>query len=44
MKGKYKMKSKSTKNDESSNFKDVISGILMLIIPIILIYLLIKLA
>ncbi len=38
------MKSKSTKNDESSNLKDVISGILMLIIPIILIYLLIKLA
>jgi len=38
------MKIKSTKNDESSDLKDVISGILMLIIPILLIYLLIKLA
>lgn len=44
MKGKYKMKNKSTKNDESSNLKDFVSGILMLLIPLILIYLLFKLA
>jgi len=38
------MKSKPIKKEESSNLKDVISGILMLIIPIIIIYLLFKLA
>lgn len=38
------MKSEPMNKDEMSNYKDVIKGILILLIPLIIIYLLLKYA